>query len=415
MATTTTTTVTESLAERYEVPTPGGPDIIYHPDEVKYKARTERRLKEDPSLPTTPLPAGFPTKLESPLVWEGKDYEEKGEKEWTYDLNAQELEEIDDALKSFTASGKPRGLISPATFPLPKLGPVLRSLSKELYSGRGFFVLRTLPVDKYTRDEIVTVYAGVSSYVGNLRAVQDANAGVLAHIKDLSQTHPAKTIGAPAYTSDKQVFHTDVGDVISLLALETAAEGGRSRIASTWKVYNELAATRPDLIKTLSEPWPFDGYGKEFPFQWRPVLFYHDNKSIIQYARRSFTGFLGLPRTPGIPHITEAQAEALDALHYLGEKHNLGLDFKKGDIQYINNLSVFHARDAFRDDEKNTRHLVRLWLRDEENAWKIPGELEDLWNKLYYTAKPEDQRFPLEPYIRHASHGNVDEEKKEEK
>lgn len=72
----------------------------------------------------------------------------------------------------------------------------------------------------------------------------------------------------------------------------------------------------------------------------------------IQYARRSFTGFLGLPRSPGIPHLTEAQAEALDTLHFLGEKYNLALNFQKGDIQYINNLSVFHARDAFTDTEE---------------------------------------------------------------
>jgi hypothetical protein len=86
----------------------------------------------------------------------------------------------------------------------------------------------------------------------------------------------------------------------------------------------------------------------------RPLLYYHDNKIIIQYARRTFTGFLGLPRSPGIPPITEAQAEALDALHFLGERFNLGLNFQKGDIQYINNLSVFHARDGFTDTLEHT-------------------------------------------------------------
>ena len=86
----------------------------------------------------------------------------------------------------------------------------------------------------------------------------------------------------------------------------------------------------------------------------RPLLFYHDNKVIVQYARRLFTGFLGLPRSPDIPPITEAQAEALDALHFLGEKFNLGLNFQKGDIQYINNLSIFHARDAFTDAPEHT-------------------------------------------------------------
>jgi hypothetical protein len=94
--------------------------------------------------------------------------------------------------------------------------------------------------------------------VAALRGLQDDNGGVLAHIKDLSQTHPAKSIGAPAYTTDRQVFHTDAGDIISLFALDTAAEGGVSKISSSWRVYNDLAENRPDLINTLSQPWPFD-------------------------------------------------------------------------------------------------------------------------------------------------------------
>jgi hypothetical protein len=70
---------------------------------------------------------------------------------------------------------------------------------------------------------------------------------------------------------------------------------------------------------------------------------------LLQYARRSFTGFGALPRSANIPAITEAQAEALDALHFLGERFNVGLDFRQGDVQYVNNLAVFHARDAFKD------------------------------------------------------------------
>lgn len=70
---------------------------------------------------------------------------------------------------------------------------------------------------------------------------------------------------------------------------------------------------------------------------------------IIQYARRTFTGYWGLPRSSNIPPITEAQAEALDALHFLAEKYAVSLDFCKGDIQYANNMSIFHARDGFKD------------------------------------------------------------------
>lgn len=70
---------------------------------------------------------------------------------------------------------------------------------------------------------------------------------------------------------------------------------------------------------------------------------------ITQYARRGFTGYWGLPRSSNIPPITEAQAEALDALHFAAEKHAVALEFRPGDIQFVNNLSIFHARGAFRD------------------------------------------------------------------
>ncbi|CAA7269759.1 unnamed protein product [Cyclocybe aegerita] len=375
---------------------PKQPDILYLPNEAKWKARTARRLAEDPSLPKTALPEGFPKKLESPLVWEGKDWTDAAQ--WEYKLSAEQLKEIDDALKHFKGQNKPLGYLSPSTFPLPTLGPILKDLSHELHTGRGFFVVKTIPVDAYTREENTIIYAGVSSYVGPLRGVQDLDGvSVVGHIKDLTQTHPLKSIGFPAWTTDKQVFHTDAGDIISLYVLETAEEGGVSRIGSSWRVYNELAETRPDLIKTLAEPWPLDGFGGKPAYTTRPLLFHVDNKIIIQYARRLFTSFPSMPRSEGIPPITEAQAEALDAIHFLAEKHALGLSFEKGDIQYINNLSVFHARDAFRDTPEHKRHLLRLWLRDEEKAWKLPSELEPQWKKIYYSSTPDTEYFPLEP------------------
>jgi hypothetical protein len=76
------------------------------------------------------------------------------------------------------------------------------------------------------------------------------------------------------------------------------------------------------------------------------------DRLIIQYARRNFTGYWGLPRSADIPPITEAQAEALDALHYTAEKYAVSLDFHQGDIQYVNNLSIFHARGEFSDSHE---------------------------------------------------------------
>ena len=256
------------------------PDISYHPDFEKYQLRTERLKpfrKEKSSLPP-----GFPQQLTGPLVWEGKDFTD--EKQWTFSLIEEHLEEIHNALQHFkcklshflsimdrrltvtTALDKPIGHVSQASFPLPTLAPLLRQQAQTLSTGRGFFVLRGLRVDSYTRSENIIIYAGVSSHIAPIRGRQDSKlvdgtkqSSMLNHIKDLSTTSVAGKIGAPAYTTDKQVFHTDAGDIVSLFCLQTAQSGGESKLASSWRVYNELARTRPDVIRTLAEDWAFDG------------------------------------------------------------------------------------------------------------------------------------------------------------
>jgi hypothetical protein len=160
-----------------------------------------------------------------------------------------------------------KGYITQEAFPLPTLHDELRRLSRELHFGHGFFVLRGLDVDRYIREENIIIYAGVSSHIGSIRGRQDAYFQgeradvVIGHIKDFrsglgkSRDRSKIKIGTPDYTADKQVFHTDSGDIVSLFDLSTAAEGGASRLASTWRAYNHIAATRPDLIHTLSERW----------------------------------------------------------------------------------------------------------------------------------------------------------------
>jgi len=363
------------------------PDISYHPDFKKYQLRTERIKARLPQ--GVKLPPKFPEKLTGPLVWEGKDFTD--ERDWTFVLSDAQLKEIHDALVHFKckpstaplfslligilALEKPIAHVSQATFPLPSLSPPLRAEARILQSGRGFFVLRGLQPDNYSVEDNIIIYAGVSSYIGSVRGRQDTKiidgikrSSMLNHIKDLSKTSVAGKIGAPAYTTDKQVFHTDAGDIVSLFSLNTAAKGGESKLASAWRVYNELATTRPDIIKTLSEDWDFDGYGNpEKPYSSRPLLFHTEATStspdhvVINYARRGFTGFLHLPRSTSIPPITEAQAEALDALHFLADRFSLRLDFQKGDVQYVNNMSIFHARNEFTDSPGQEYALTNVF------------------------------------------------------
>ncbi|KAJ3549656.1 hypothetical protein NM208_g396 [Fusarium decemcellulare] len=371
-------------------------------------SRVKRRLAEG-NLPTK-VPEGFPEQLKGDVVWDGATLAETYD--WTYVLNDEQLAEIDRAVAHFKSLNLSFGYITEETFPLPSLHSELRRLSRELHSGHGFFVIRGIQVDKHSREENIIIYAGLSTHIAKERGRQDHKydgkpaAVVLTHIKDLSHSD-TDIIGSPAYTTDKQVFHTDSGDIVALFALETAKEGGASKLTSTWKVYNEIARTRPDLIHTLSESWDMEVFEKSDK-QWmeRPLLHLlpatekAPQRVALQYGRRYFVGFGALPRSQDIPPITEAQAEALDTLHFVGEKFCVNTEFQKGDIQYINNLNIFHARDGFVDGGGKQRHLLRLWLRDPENAWQTPKVLRPRWDQIYKDVTPENCVFPLAPYIR---------------
>ncbi|KAF4963073.1 hypothetical protein FSARC_8875 [Fusarium sarcochroum] len=392
-------------------PPPGQPDINYAPDYSNWRARVKTRLAEG-NLPTE-VPEGFPKQLGGDAAWDGATLAETYD--WTYVLSDGQLSEVDQAVAHFKSLGHSFGHITAETFPLPSLRSELRRLSNELHSGHGFFIIRGIKVDEHTREDNIIIYAGLSAHIAGQRGRQDHKYDgkpadvVLTHIKDLSSSD-SSNIGSPAYTTDKQVFHTDSGDIVALFALEIAKEGGASKLTSTWTVYNEIARTRPDLIHTLSESWDMEIFEKANK-QWmeRPLLHLlpatdkaHQRVS-LQYGRRYFVGFGALPRSEGIPPITEAQAEALDTLHFIGEKYCLNTEFQKGDIQYVNNLNIFHARDGFVNQGEKQRHLLRLWLRDPENAWHTPQVLQSRWDQIYKGVTPETSVFPLEPYVRSAA------------
>lgn len=103
------------------------------------------------------------------------------------------------------------------------------------------------------------IYAGISSYIGSLRGRQDHQFKgrpadvVVAHVKDFGPQ--SDELGLASCTTNEIPFHTDVGDIVALLSLDTPATGGESLVASSWRIYNALATSRPDLIRTLADEW----------------------------------------------------------------------------------------------------------------------------------------------------------------
>jgi len=70
-------------------------------------------------------------------------------------------------------------------------------------------------------------------------------------------------------------------------------------------------------------------------------------------------------------------------VHFTAWEHKLTLSLKRGDIQLVNNLACQHARSMFMDKPFQRRHIIRLWLRNEELAWETPDELKQTWFEKY--------------------------------
>jgi hypothetical protein len=74
-------------------------DISYEVDEAAFRRRSAARLAER-GLATS-VPAGWPTKLEGPLVWTAADFNEADESAYVYSLTDEDKEEISKALEDF--------------------------------------------------------------------------------------------------------------------------------------------------------------------------------------------------------------------------------------------------------------------------------------------------------------------------
>jgi len=299
-----------------------------------------------------------------PSVWRGSELAARTD--WIRNFSRGEVEEVQAAVRAFLASGRPLESISPATFPLPSVGITLKAILAELLEGRGFVLLRGLPVESWSREEQAAAYLGLGSWLGTARS-QNAKGHLLGHVKDLGLD--IRDANVRYYQTNRRLeYHTDSVDIVGLLCLQTAKAGGESYIASSMTVYNEVLARRPDLLPALFEPFPTDRRGEvpEGMQPWFdiPIFNRHAGKLSCIYVRQYIES--AQQNFPGARRLTRAQVEGMDLIDDLCNDPaiHLAMDFRPGDIQLLHNHQILHSRGDFENwpEPARHRHLLRLWL-----------------------------------------------------
>ena len=302
--------------------------------------------------------------VEGPSAWIGRDLRGR-EDEWIYTLSAAEIAEIDSATAAVRARGLDIAEIRRADFPLPRLGARLDRMREEILDGRGFVLIRGLPVEGRPTADSAAAYWGIGAYLGNARS-QNARGHLLGHVRDLGLATSNPNVRT-YQTTERQHFHTDSCDIVGLLCLKTAKSGGLSSLTSSMAIYNAMAKRRPDLVARLFRPMPTDRRGEvpagKKPFFEIPVYNDHAGYLSVLYSR---TYINSSQRFSEARRLEPEDIEALDMFDDLANDADLRLDMqlRPGDMQFVHNHTILHDRTAFEDwpEPERKRHLLRLWL-----------------------------------------------------
>ncbi|RYP55597.1 hypothetical protein DL771_012351 [Monosporascus sp. 5C6A] len=346
--------------------------VPYFPSDQQEQSFWETIPKSPPDA--TRVPQGFSKKLSSPLAWKADDIAHRLSA-YEVQLEAGDVVAVESALGAFKGYSE----ISTDTFPLPKqLAQRLKNVSRECYGGVGFSVVCGLDPSKYTAADNVALFAGIAAHVAPGRGFVDRK-------RESARCRPPPQCCIREDTGfhDGESYNAEI---MGLYVLESGDEGGKLALSSSFSLYNELARTRPDVVETLAAPWVLDTFKDYNKYPPLRVPFLHQSgsdKVIFRFSRYPMTGFQGLVRNPALPIPTKAQVEAMDAVQFMAAANSIRVPTGSGDIVFINDQAVMHARDSFRDGTGSKRHVLKMFLRDPNQSWPVTGPALEQRQKIY--------------------------------
>jgi hypothetical protein len=337
-----------------------------------------------------------PPTLNGANVWDGPVMQARTS--WRFSFSRENLADIHSALTVFMADNSHWRDVTIDNFPLNSLVPVAQKIAVELENGTGLALLQGFPIDQYSEAQRRIIWFAIGQHLGT-PVYQDCNGLLMRDIRDEQQDtdeihgHHLETRNGNAFQSSKARtlangplrFHTDRTDVVALLCVAQAKKGGVNKLASSPAIYNHILENRPDLLALLCEPYLRARLGEEkggetqyYPL---PVFGLKDGFFTSHYSR---TYIEAADEMPDLPPITAAQWEALDYLHDVAEEICFEMTLGPGDMQFINNHVIYHARTAFEEDttgSPQSRCLHRLWL-SMANSRPLPDDHKVLWQQV---------------------------------
>ena len=288
-----------------------------------------------------------------------------------WDFTAAHLVAIDELMARVEPLGLPFHEIRKGHFSHPALDADLSALLDHIKTGPGLVIMRGFPVDKYDAERMQTLYWGIGTHFG-IGCSQSADGDYLGHVTNVAKA-------SRGYTTDRELsLHTDSAEIVGLLCVRDAKEGGLSIYASSLAVHAIIATEHPEYLPVLERGFRCDRRGEEAPDDapvtpYRvPVFSKRDGLMSCRYVR----GVIDRgARTLG-RELTALQQAALACFEEVAMRDDVRFEvmLRPGEASFINNYEMLHARTAFVDRQEpgKKRLLYRLWLEGEPPRPMVP-------------------------------------------
>lgn len=301
----------------------------------------------------------------SPAAWTGREIDHTTD--WMYRLGEDELAELETVGARFLADDPDLRTAKAEDYPLPITSAGLARWAADMDTGRGFVLVRGLRSDLYSDGLSSAIFFVLGLHLGKPMA-QNQLGDLFDHVVATSDKTMDDPTALSSRTRDRLNFHSDSSDVVGLMCLRGAKEGGASILISGVTIYNEVVRRRPDLAPLMYETWHYDWYRQN---HGAPARYY--SSPMVSFVDGVFSMYAGsnIIRSaqdyPEVPRMTARQYELLDLLDeiFLVPGLPVTMDFRPGDIQWLLNYAALHSRTSFRDypQPERRRHLLRLWLK----------------------------------------------------
>jgi hypothetical protein len=315
------------------------------------------------------------TEITTAAAWRGDTLSRSDS--WIYMLSKPQVAELERLGTQFVEDDPDLRFVQKEAYPLVECANAVEEWGKDVDVGRGFVLVRGLRTHLYSDALSAAIYFILGLYMGDpIR--QNEKGDLIDSVYATSDKMMDDPTAKSSKVRDHLVYHSDSSDIVALMCLRPAREGGASCLVSGAEIYNEILRRRPDLAPLLFETYHWDWLRQD---RRAPANTY--TSPIIDLTDGVFSMYAGslyiltAQEYPGVPKLTPEQIEVLELFDAITYEPGMAIemDFRPGDIQWLSNYAALHSRTLYHDypEPQRRRHLLRLWLSRQGERPVIDG------------------------------------------